>query len=132
MTNRILALGILGVTVAVLSLASACASLDTPNNPTTQALDSVSAVTSAMAPVVAATAPVPWGSIVGGILGAVGVIAGIIAHSATSSVSAQQTVNAVTTGLQAAATSLNSNPGAVGPGAATSAATSPASQPAAS
>lgn len=128
MTNRIFALGILGFTVAVLSLASACASLQSPNNPTTQALDRVSAVTSAVAPVVVAAVPMPWGSIIAGILGAVGVIAGIIAHSATSSASAQQTVNAVTTGLQAAATTLNSNNT---PSAAMAAATSPASQPAA-
>ncbi|HEX4056236.1 MAG TPA: hypothetical protein VHX86_18400 [Tepidisphaeraceae bacterium] len=109
MTNRIFVVSIMGFTVAILSLASACASLQTPNNPTTQALDTVSAVTSAVAPVMAAAAPAPWGSIVAGILGAVGVIAGIVAHSATSSASAQQTVNAVTTGLQAAATTLNSN-----------------------
>jgi hypothetical protein len=110
MSHRVLMLTILGLMIAAMTMASACASLQAPDNPTTQALGGVSAAAGTVAPVVAATAPAPWGAIIAAILGAVGVIAGIVAHSATSSVSAQQAVNAVTTGLQAASQSLNAAP----------------------
>jgi hypothetical protein len=108
MKNRIFVSGLLCLAIGVLALASACASLETPNNPTTQTLGSVSDAASAVAPIVAATVPAPWGQIVAGILGAVGVIAGIVAHSVTTRASAQQVVGAVTTGLQAASQSLGS------------------------
>ncbi|MGD0462184.1 MAG: hypothetical protein ABSB74_06825 [Tepidisphaeraceae bacterium] len=110
MTNRIIAVGLLALAIGVLALASSCASLETPNNPTTQKLGNVSEAASEVAPVVAAAVPAPWGQVVAGILGAVGVIAGIVAHSVTSRVSAQQAVGAVTTGLQAASQSLGSAP----------------------
>jgi hypothetical protein len=110
MINRIFVSGVMGLAVAALAIASACAAMGTPNNPTTQAWGSVSAVTGEVAPVVATAAPPPWGQIVAGILGAVSVIAGIVAHSATSNASGQQLVNAVTTGLQAASQSVGSTP----------------------
>jgi hypothetical protein len=106
MTNRMVAMGFLALAIGVLALASACASLETPNNPTTQTLGSISDAASEVAPVVAAAVPAPWGQIVAGVLGAVGVIAGIVAHSVTSRANAQQVVGAVTTGLQAASQSL--------------------------
>ena len=53
-----------------------------------------------------AKGPVFDTAIVAGVLGAVGVIAGIVAHSVTSRANAQQVVGAVTTGLQAASQSL--------------------------
>ena len=108
MTNRIIAVGPLALAIGFLALAAACASLETPNNPTTQKLGNVSEAASEVAPVVAAAVPAPWGQVVAGIMGAVGVIAGIVAHSMTSKVSAQQAVGAVTTGLQAASQSLGS------------------------
>jgi hypothetical protein len=82
--------------------------METPNNPTTQTLGSISDAAGAVAPVVAVAVPAPWGQVVAGILGAVGVIAGIVAHSVTSRANAQQVVGAVTTGLQAASQSLGS------------------------
>src|SRR5580692_6046837 len=105
MTKRDLGFGTLAAGLILLVMVSACASLQTPGNATTQALGDVSAVTGAVAPVVAATAP-PWGQIVAGVLGAISVIAGIVVHSSASNTSAQQVVNAVTTGLQAAAGAL--------------------------
>jgi Na+/glutamate symporter len=80
--------------------------MQTPNSPTTQAWSQTSAVTGALAATVAAAAPAPWGQIVAGILGAISVIAGIVAHSTISKNSAQQVVNAVNTGLQAASQTL--------------------------
>jgi hypothetical protein len=103
--------GIFGVFVlllamVVLALGSACASLPASSGATTQAISDASAVTGAVASTVAAVAPAPWGQIIAGILGAVSVIAGIVAHSAVSKNNAQQVVSAVTAGLQAAAGSL--------------------------
>jgi hypothetical protein len=106
MKNRIFGFGSLAVAMTVLALASACASMQTPNNATTQAWSETSAVTGAVAATVAAAAPAPWGQILAGILGAVSVIAGIVAHSTVSKNNAAQVTNAVTTGLQAAAQSL--------------------------
>jgi len=106
MKTRIFGFGGLALVMAVLALASACASMETPNNPTTQALSQASAVTGAVAATVAAAAPAPWGQIAAGVLGAISVIAGIVAHSTVSKNSAQQVVNAVTTGLQAASQTL--------------------------
>jgi hypothetical protein len=106
MKARIFGVGSLAIAMTVLGLASACASMATPNNPTTQALSQTSAVTGAVAATVAAAAPAPWGQLVAGILGAISVIAGILAHSSVSKNSAQQVVNAVTTGLQAASQTM--------------------------
>ncbi len=106
MTGRIFGFGSLALALVVLSLGSACASLQTPNNPTTQALGEAGAVTGAVASTIAVAAPAPWGQILAGILGACSVIAGIIAHSTASKNSAQQLSNAVSTGLQAASQSL--------------------------
>jgi hypothetical protein len=106
MKARIFGIGSLAIAMTVLALASACASMATPNNPTTQALSQTSAVTGAVAATVAAAAPAPWGQLVAGILGAISVIAGILAHSSVSKNSAQQVVNAVTTGLQAASQTM--------------------------
>ena len=106
MTGRALGFGSLTMALAVLALGSACTSMQVPNNPTTQALGEAGAVTGAVAPTIAVAAPAPWGQILAGILGAFSVIAGIIAHSTVSKNSAQQVVNAVTTGLQAASQSL--------------------------
>jgi hypothetical protein len=106
MKIQMLGFGGLALSMAFMAVASACASMQTPNNPTTQALAQTSAVTGAVAATVAAAAPAPWGQIVAGILGAVSVIAGIVAHSTVSKNSAQQVVNAVTTGLQAASQTL--------------------------
>src|SRR5271167_3844792 len=106
MKVRIISFGCLALTVTALMLASACASFQTPNNPTTQALLQASTVTGAVAATVAAAAPMPWGQLVAGILGAISVIAGIVAHSTVSKNSAKQVVNAVTTGLQAASQTL--------------------------
>jgi hypothetical protein len=106
MKNRIVSLGVLALVVGAMLLASACAALETPNNPTTQTLGSVSDAASEVAPVVAAAVPAPWGQVLAAVLGGVGVIAGIVAHSVTSRASAQQVVGAVTTGLQAASQSL--------------------------
>jgi hypothetical protein len=101
--------GILAIALAMLLLGSACASLPVVNGPTTQAINDASAVTGAVASTVAAVAPPPWGAIAAGILGAVSVIAGIVAHSSVSKTNAQQVVSAVNTGLQAAAQSLNAS-----------------------
>jgi hypothetical protein len=106
MKNRLIALGVIAFVVGILALTSACASLETPNNPTTQALGSISDAAGVVAPVVAAVVPAPWGQVVAAALGAIGVIAGIVAHSVTSRASAQQVVGAMTTGLQAASQSL--------------------------
>jgi hypothetical protein len=112
MKVRILGFGSLAFAMAVWSLASACASLQTPNNPTTQALSQTSAIAGTVAATVAAAAPAPWGQLVAGILGAISVIAGIVAHSTVSKNSAQQVANAVSTGLQAASQTMTlSNPG---------------------
>jgi hypothetical protein len=108
----------LAAALIILGMVSACASLQTPGNATTLALGEVSMVTGAVAPVVAAAAP-PWGQIAAGVLGAISVIAGIVAHSAVSKTSAQQVVSAVTTGLQAASQTLGSaSPATVAPAAA--------------
>jgi len=117
MTGRVLGFGSLALALAALALGSACASMQVPNNPTTQALGEVGAVTGALASTIAVAAPVPWGQILAGILGAISVIAGIIAHSTVSKNSAQQVANAVTTGLQAASQSLGltSNSGGAAP-----------------
>jgi hypothetical protein len=116
MKSRLITLGLLALAVGALALASACASLETPNNPTTQTLGSISDAASVVAPVVAAAVPAPWGQAVAAILGAVGVIAGIVTHSVTSRASAQQVVGAVTTGLQAASQTLGSgSPGGLSP-----------------
>jgi hypothetical protein len=69
-------------------------------------LGEAGAVSGAVASTIAVAAPAPWGQILAGILGAISVIAGIIAHSTVSKNSAQQVANAVTTGLQAASQSL--------------------------
>ena len=106
MTGRVLGFGSLALALVVLALGSACASMQVPNNPTTQALGEAGAVTGAVASTLAVAAPAPWGQILAGILGAFSVIAGIIAHSTVSKNSAQQMANAVTTGLQAASQSL--------------------------
>ena len=102
MTGRVLGLGSIVLALAVLALGSDCASMQVPNNSTTQALGEAGAVSGALASTIAVAAPAPWGQIVAGILGAFSVIAGIIAHSAASRNSAQQLAAAVTTGLQAA------------------------------
>jgi hypothetical protein len=112
MKGRIIGVSGLIIAAAMLTLASACASSQVPNGATTQALAQASALTSAVASTIAVAAPAPWGPIVAGILGAVSVIAGILAHSTLSKSNAQQVVNAVTTGLQAASQTLNSGPGA--------------------
>ena len=109
MKARIPGIGSLAFAMAVLALASACASMQTPDNPTTQALSQTSAVTGAVAATVAAVAPAPWGQLVAGILGAISVIAGIVAHSTMSKNSAHQVVSAVTAGLQTASQSLVPN-----------------------
>lgn len=106
MKHRLIGIGLLAAVVGVLAVAAACASLETPNNPTTQTLGGISDMAGVIAPVVAATVPAPWGQIVAAVLGAIGVIAGIVAHSVTSRASGQQMVGAVTTGLQAASQSL--------------------------
>ncbi len=110
MKSRLITIGLIAFAVGVLALASACASLETPNNPTTQTLGGISDMASVIAPVVAAAVPAPWGQVVAAVLGAIGVIAGIVAHSVTSRASAQQVVGAVTTGLQAAGQSLGTSP----------------------
>jgi hypothetical protein len=110
MKNRLIRIGLLAAVVGVLAVAAACASLETPNNATTQTLGGISDMASVVAPVVAAVVPAPWGQVVAAVLGAIGVIAGIVAHSVTSRASAQQVVGAVTTGLQAAGQSLGSLP----------------------
>jgi hypothetical protein len=99
-------IGSLIIALAVLAGASACASLQTPNNPTTQALNEASAVTGAAAAAVAAAVPMPWGQIVAAVLGAISVIAGIIAHSTITKSNSQQLANAVTSSLQAASQAL--------------------------
>jgi len=106
-------IGMFGLALAmvVLALGSACASLPASSGSTTQAISDASAVTGAVASTVAAVAPAPWGQIIAGILGAVSVIAGIVAHSAMAKTNAQQMVSAVTTGLQAASASLGAVPG---------------------
>jgi hypothetical protein len=108
MTMRFVGFGGMVMALAALAMASACASTQTPNNATTQAWSEASAVTGAVAATVAAAAPMPWGQIIAGILGAVSVIAGIVAHSTVSKNNAQQVTAAVTTGLQAASQSLAS------------------------
>lgn len=114
MTGRVLGFGGLALALAALALGSACASMQVPNNPTTQALGEAGAVTGAVAPTIAVAAPAPWGQILAGILGAFSVIAGIIAHSTVSKNSAQQVTNAVTAGLQAASQSLGLAPSSAG------------------
>jgi hypothetical protein len=88
-----------------LCLAGACASLQVPGNATTQALGDASAVTGALA-TGAALAPAPWGQIAASALGAISVIAGIIAHSTVSKNNAQQVASAVETGIEAASQTL--------------------------
>ena len=56
MSNRIVVLSILALVIAGMSMASACASLQTPNNPNTQALGGIISVTGAVAPILATTA----------------------------------------------------------------------------
>src|SRR5579872_6613333 len=102
MKTRFVGIGGLVVALAALGMASACASMQTPGNPTTQAWAETSAVTGAVAATVAAAVPMLWGQIIAGVLGAVSVIAGIVAHSTVSKNNAQQVTAAVTTGLQAA------------------------------
>ena len=106
MTIRILGVGGVALALAALAMVSACASLPAANSSTTQAISDAGAVTGALASTVAAAAPAPWGQIVAGVLGALSVIAGIVAHSTVSKNSAEQVVSAVNTGLQAASQSL--------------------------
>jgi hypothetical protein len=113
MKVRSFRIGSLVIALAVLAGASACASLQTPNNPTTQALDEASAVTGAAAAAVAAAAPIPWGQIVAAVLGAISVIAGIVAHNTLTKSNAQQVANSVTSGLQAASQTLTPSAGVV-------------------
>lgn len=112
MRGRIIGVSGLMIAAGMLTLASACASSQVPNGATTQALAQTSALTGAVASTIRVAAPAPWGPIVAGILGAVSVIAGILAHGMLSKSNAQQVVNAVTTGLQAASQTLGSGPGA--------------------
>jgi hypothetical protein len=108
MKGRFIGLACLAFALGVLGMTSACASMASANNPTTQALAQTSAVTGAVAAMVAAAAPAPWGQIIAAVLGAISVIAGIVAHSVVTKNSAQQTVAAVTTGLQAASQGIAS------------------------
>jgi hypothetical protein len=112
MMARIIGFGGLMLVIAVVASGGGCASLQNPNSPTTQAWSQASDVTGAVAATVAAAEPTPWGQIIAGILGALSVIAGIVAHGAVSNNSAEQVVNAVTAGLQAA--SQNLAPGSSG------------------
>jgi hypothetical protein len=112
MKMRIVGASCLALALAVMAMSSACASMQAAGNPTTQALAQTSAVTGAVAATVAAAAPAPWGQILAGVLGAISVIAGIVAHSTISKNSAQQVVSAVNTGLQAASQTLSSVPAA--------------------
>jgi hypothetical protein len=106
MKIRSFGLGSLVIALALLACAAACSSLQVPNNPTTQALDDASAITGAAAAAVAAAAPVPWGQILAAVLGAISVIAGIIAHSTVTRNNSQQVASAVTSGFQAVSQSL--------------------------
>jgi hypothetical protein len=112
MKARLVTFASVGVPVACLFAASACSSLQTANSPTTQALGEASLVSGAVASTVAAVAPAPWGQIIAAVLGAVSVIAGVVAHSAMAKNSAEQVVNAVTTGVSAASHTLASATGA--------------------
>ena len=107
-----LRLGSLVVLAAIVLLISACSSLEAPNNPTTQALGEASVITGAVASTVGAAAPVPWGQILASALGAISVIAGIIAHSTVSKNNAEEVTSAVATGIQAASQALGISAGA--------------------
>jgi len=76
MSGRWLRLSCVALSLGVLSVAAACASMQVPGNATTQALGEASAVTGAVASTVGLAAPVPWGQIVAAALGAVSVIDG--------------------------------------------------------
>jgi hypothetical protein len=121
MSGQFVRLGCVAVGLAVLSMAGACASMQVPGNATTQALGDASAVTGAMA-AGAALAPVPWGQILASALGAISVIAGIIAHSTVSKNNAQQVTSAVETGIQAASQSLGIAASSAAPASAANAA----------
>jgi hypothetical protein len=115
MRAQFLRLGSIAAAFAVVSLVAACAAMQVPNNPTTQAFGEASAVTGAMASTVALAAPVPWGQVVASALGAISVIAGIIAHSTVSKNSAQEVTSAVATGIQAASQTLGIGAGSAAP-----------------
>lgn len=102
MKIHIVGIGGLALALVALAAASGCAAMPANSVPATQAWSQTSAVTSAVAAAVGAAAPMPWGQIIAAILGAISVIAGVVAHGAVSNSSTQQTVSAVTAGLQAA------------------------------
>lgn len=106
MSGRWLRLSCVALSLGLLSVAAACASMQVPGNATTQALGEASAVTGAVASTVGLAAPVPWGQIVAAALGAVSVIAGIVAHSTVSKNNAQEVSSAVSMGIQAASQTL--------------------------
>ena len=116
MKLRALTLFSLALALAFLATASACSSMQVPDNPTTQALGEASVVTGVAASTIAAVAPAPWGQIIAAALGALSVIGGIMAHSTVAKNNAQQMASAVTTGLQTAAQSLTT-PSAAAPAA---------------
>ena len=95
MRGRILRLGSVALALVILSVVGACTSMQVPGNATTQALGDASAVTGALAAGVALGAPVPWGQALTTVLGAISVIAGIIAHSTVSKNNAQEVATAV-------------------------------------
>ncbi|MGD0390343.1 MAG: hypothetical protein ABSC42_15470 [Tepidisphaeraceae bacterium] len=117
MTGRVLGFGSLALALAILALGSACASMQVPNNPTTQALGEAGAVSGAVASTIAVVAPAPWGQILAGILGAFSVIAGIVAHSTVSKPTSQQLLAAVAAGASAAGTQLQTGAGTGAAGA---------------
>lgn len=104
----------LALAMACLAAVSACSTTPAADSATTQALGEASVITGVAASTVAATTPAPWGQIIAAILGALSVVAGIIAHSTVTKNSAQQIASAVTTGVQAASQSLvSANPATV-------------------
>ena len=102
-------ISLLALAVIGLAAIAACASLSTPGNATTQALQTISNDTGAAAPIVAATVPIPWGPIAAGVLALISTLSGAVVMIAGHKVSSTSAITAVGAGANALSTGLASN-----------------------
>jgi hypothetical protein len=110
------------IVVAAMFTLAACAAMQTPGNPTTQAINTIGQTAGTAGTVVETVNPTPTGLLIGGGLSIISAIAVLILQIVGHKTNAASITNAVAAGAAAAGTTLATTPGTPGAIAATKAA----------